>query len=84
MELIGLIVLIIGIIIGLVNWPIGIRRIIKKAGTSSVPLVGSIFMLLGVMLMPSGTYKPYMWLIPFIDFGCLPLLTYGLLKGKFN
>jgi hypothetical protein len=84
LEFIGIFLTTFGFIIGVVNWPISIRRITYKSGASGVPLVGCIFMLLGILLMPSGNLINLMWLAPIVDFTCVPLWVYAVFIKEKN
>uniref|UniRef100_UPI002111E267 hypothetical protein n=1 Tax=Vibrio parahaemolyticus TaxID=670 RepID=UPI002111E267 len=79
---VGLILVGVGVCIGLLNWPLSIRRILMRRGPSSIPLVGMVIMVLGVLLMPEKTLIKLIWLAPVIDFSCLPLFAYGLIAKK--
>ena len=76
--------MVVGVIIGFINWPISIMRLRNETGPSSIPIVGAILMILGILLMPGKPYVQYIWLPLVIDFTCLPLLLYGMLKGSFK
>ncbi|WP_022943136.1 hypothetical protein [Psychromonas hadalis] len=84
MDILGLSLALVGLLIGIANWPISIRKIVNKKGPSGVPLVGGIFMLIGVLIMPSGKLTNYLWLAPIIDFTYLPLWIYGIFIKKAN
>lgn len=84
MYYVGLALVGIGAFIALLNWPLSIRRILKKSGPSSIPLVGMVLMVLGVLLMPEKPFINLIWLAPILDFSCLPLLVYGLITKKFS
>jgi len=80
MELLALVFFILGGFIGLINWPISIRRITKKSGPSSVMFVGGILMVLGIVLMPNDSLVKYIWFVPFVDFTCVPMAVYFAYK----
>jgi len=87
MEILGIVLVCIGVIIGALNWPLFIRRQVKQSGPSSIPFVGVLFMVLGIMLMPSSNLKSYLWLAPIIDFTAIPMLIFFMFKSikeKFN
>lgn len=81
MENLSLILFGVGAIIGVINWPISILRIVRKSGPSGIPLIGAVFMILGVMF---SKYFSNMYLLfaLVIDFTCLPLMCCDLVKGK--
>ncbi len=84
MYYVGLILVGVGGFIGLLNWPLSIRRTLMRCGPSSIPLVGMVLMVLGVLLMPEKPLIKLIWLAPVIDFSCLPLFAYVLIAKKFS
>lgn len=76
MEIVGFTVISLGVVIGLINWPVYIRREINKNGPSAVPVVAPVLVLLGSMLIESSIFKSYLWLILVIDFTALPMILY--------
>ena len=84
MQILPLILVVTGAIIGFINWPISIMRLRNETGPSGVPIVGAVLMIFGLLLMPEKPYLLYIWLPLIIDFTCLPLLLYGIKKGSFK
>ncbi|WDE02596.1 hypothetical protein [Thalassomonas actiniarum] len=85
MQIAGIVIVLVGFLIGALNWVLFIRRNIRKGGPSAVPIVALVFVLLGSFTIGESEIKQYLWLILFIDFTALPmllLLAYKSLREK--
>ncbi len=61
----------IAILNACVAW-IGLRG--RKSPPSSIPLIGGMFGVIGLWVMPGGVGRAWAWLPLVLDFGCLLLV----------
>ncbi|WHI48431.1 hypothetical protein [Microbulbifer sp. VAAF005] len=74
MKTFALGLIIIGSVIGLLNWGSGLNALIKEGSTSFLPYIGGIICLGGVYLHPTLNLSYYWWVALIIDFTLLPLI----------
>lgn len=73
--------LLLGAWVIILNWLMFYQNfIIRKKYSSFVPLVGGIFMLIGLYNIPVQSVSKWYWLPLFIDFGSIPLLAWTLVS----
>ena len=49
--------------------------------SSLIPVVGGLFGMLGLLIMPSGKLIWFAWVPLLMDIGCLPMIVGGILEG---
>ncbi len=84
MSFVGITFISLGVVLGLLNWVLFIRREINKGGASVVPVVAVVFVVLGSIFTDSQIVRSYLWLILFIDFAAIPMVAYIGFKAFLN
>lgn len=84
MEIAGILIASIGLLIGLLNWPLFILRKARKSGPSAVPVVAVVFFIVGSGMSSNEILIRYIWVIFFIDFTALPMTIYLAFKAIFG
>jgi hypothetical protein len=74
----SLCLLIFGILALLNAWTVIEYRLNNKH-VSAVPLVGGIFGMIGLFILPVGSSETYWWLPLLLDYGSVPMWTYFFL-----
>ncbi|MBF0607670.1 MAG: hypothetical protein SFH39_02200 [Candidatus Magnetobacterium sp. LHC-1] len=70
----GIALIVIGALISIGNWLILIRRMTSKRFISAVPLLGALFIGIGMLFIPG--IRRYFFIALLVDFGTLELLYY--------
>ena len=60
----------------IVNWVILVFQLLKKKTASWIPLIGGIFGVFGLMMLPVEGALDYWWVPLVIDYGCLLGMSY--------
>lgn len=81
MEIAGILIASVGLLIGLLNWPLFILREARKSGPSAVPVVAVVFFVLGAGMSSNEMFIRYIWAIFFIDFTAFPMLIFLAFKA---
>lgn len=66
----------LGLFLIVMNWAIAYRTHVKGEHSSGVPLLGGLFLAIGVANTPFEALHPYIWSAFVLDYGCLPLLLH--------
>lgn len=69
--------LVLGGLIATLNAWILISQIRGKHSPSAAPFIGGIFLLVGGLLYPNGSLRPWAVIGLFIDYGCMPYLIFA-------
>jgi len=63
------------------NWFIAYHGIFNQRRASSVPILGGLFLAIGLATMPTETSFTFWWLPFFVDWGCVPMFVYAAWTG---
>lgn len=66
----------IGVFFVIVNWMIVYNAYVKNKHSSWVPLLGGLFVAIGLSALPYESIQNYLWVPFIIDYGCLPALIH--------
>jgi drug/metabolite transporter (DMT)-like permease len=85
LKSLAIILILFGVILGVLNWFLFFKRIIRKTGASAIPGVALVFVLIGSIFLGDEPNKIYLWAILFIDFTALAMVifvTFKAIKSK--
>jgi hypothetical protein len=68
--------IVIGGYVIVMNWAIFFRGLIKKKQSSWIPIIGGLFVAIGLNASPVEGLSRFLWLPFFVDWGCIPGLTH--------
>ena len=71
--LLGIAFLGIGVFIIAHQWVAGILVYLSKGSMSFIPVLGGLFTIVGIFILPFDLLKPYWWLALFLDITLVPM-----------
>ena len=74
MTNLGIWLIVLGSIMGLLNWASGVTALVKRNNTSFIPFLGGLLCMLGIYLYSGTLFKSFWWVALVIDFTLVPAI----------
>lgn len=74
--ILSLVLILIGGYVTAMNWAIFFQGFVKKKQSSWAPIIGGLFLAIGLASSPVRSLSKFWWVPFFVDWGCIPGLAH--------